>query len=43
MNVPIIPIAICTISSACGWYVNVPLFLQLKLIDEVLPSGCAAA
>ena len=21
---PIMPIAICTISSACGWYMNVP-------------------
>ena len=28
MNMPIIPIAICTISSACGWYMNVPLFVR---------------
>ena len=25
---PIMPIAICTISSACGWYMKVPLFIS---------------
>ena len=28
MNMPIIPIAICVISSACGWYMNVPDFVS---------------
>ena len=27
-NMPIMPIAICTISSPCGWYMNVPDFLR---------------
>ena len=25
---PIMPIAICTISPECGWYMNVPLFVS---------------
>ena len=33
---PIMPIAICTISSECGWYMKVPLLLQLELVDEGL-------
>ena len=36
MNMPIMPIAICTISSECGWYMKVPLFTQLELVDEGL-------
>ena len=27
-NMPIMPIAIWTISSECGWYMNVPLFFS---------------
>jgi len=27
-NIPIIPIAIWTISSECWWYMNVPLLLS---------------
>ena len=30
---PIMPIAICTISSACGWYMNVPGALGDELVD----------
>ena len=33
---PIMPIAICTISSACGWYMKVPLLLERELVDEGL-------
>ena len=33
---PIMPIAICTISSECGWYMKVPLVLELELVDEGL-------
>ena len=33
---PIMPIAICTISSACGWYMKVPDLLHLELVDEGL-------
>ena len=33
---PIMPIAICTISSACGWYMKVPARLRDELVDEGL-------
>ncbi len=36
MKLPIMPIAICTISSECGWYMKVPLRRELELVDEGL-------
>ena len=33
---PIMPIAICTISSACGWYMKVPGCCSDELVDEGL-------
>ena len=45
MNIPIMPIAICTISSACGWYMNVPERCNSNSYRKVLPGaigGCVS-
>ena len=36
---PIMPIAICTISSACGWYMKVPGRRAVNSYTKVLPAG----
>ena len=38
MNKPIMPIAICVISSACGWYMKVPERCSTNSYRKVLPT-----
>ena len=38
-NMPIMPSAICVISSKCGWYMNVPCWRSVNSYLKVSPGG----
>ncbi len=39
MNMPTMPSAICTISSWCEWYMNVPGYRSVNSYTYVSPGG----
>ena len=41
MNIPMSPIAICTISSWCEWYMNVPGRVRVNSYRNVSPASIA--